>query len=309
MSNINVIIPVFNPSAELQLILKELNSQTLKPKKIILLWTIPSGKNPDIEKKKAETYRRDNVLIEYIEQKDFDHGATRRKGMELSDSEYVLCMTQDATPYDDMLIENMRKAFDDRKVAAVYARQLPSEDAGCIEVITREFNYPDTERTQNKDTLKKYGIKTYFCSDVCAMYKKIYYNEAGGFVKKTIFNEDMLMSAALIDLGYTVKYVPEALVVHSHNYSYVKQFKRNFDMAVSHREYSEVFERVSSESEGIKLVRKTASELIKMGKIYLIPDLFIQSAFKYMGYRFGKIYDKLPKSIVMKFTMNKNYWI
>ncbi len=309
MSNINVIIPVFNPSAELQLILKELNSQTLKPKKIILLWTIPSGKNPDIEKKKAETYRRDNVLIEYIEQKDFDHGATRRKGMELSDSEYVLCMTQDATPYDDMLIENMRKAFDDRKVAAVYARQLPSEDAGCIEVITREFNYPDTERTQNKDTLKKYGIKTYFCSDVCAMYKKIYYNEAGGFVKKTIFNEDMLMAAALIDLGYTVKYVPEALVVHSHNYSYVKQFKRNFDMAVSHREYSEVFERVSSESEGIKLVRKTASELIKMGKIYLIPDLFIQSAFKYMGYRFGKVYDKLPKSIVMKFTMNKNYWI
>lgn len=309
MSNINVIIPVFNPSAELQLILKELNSQTLKPKKIILLWTIPSGKNPDIEKKKAETYRRDNVLIEYIEQKDFDHGATRRKGMELSDSEYVLCMTQDATPYDDMLIENMRKAFDDRKVAAVYARQLPSEDAGCIEVITREFNYPDTERTQNKDTLKKYGIKTYFCSDVCAMYKKIYYNEAGGFVKKTIFNEDMLMAAALIDLGYTVKYVPEALVVHSHNYSYVKQFKRNFDMAVSHREYSEVFERVSSESEGIKLVRKTASELIKMGKIYLIPDLFIQSAFKYMGYRFGKIYDKLPKSIVMKFTMDKNYWI
>lgn len=309
MSFINVIIPVYKPPLEFDILIKKLNSQTIKPRKIILLWTIPEGKDSDNEKKRARMYIRDNVIIEYVNQKDFDHGATRRRGMEIADSEYVLCMTQDAVPYNDMLIENLYKAFSDKKVAATYARQLPEKDAGSIERITRNFNYPEEERIQNKDNFEKYGIKTYFCSDVCAMYKKIYYNEAGGFVKKTIFNEDMLMAAGLIDIGYTVKYVPKASVIHSHNYSYIQQFKRNFDLAVSHREYEQVFTRVSSEKEGIRLVRKTASELIKRGKIYLIPDMIMQSGFKYLGYRFGHIYDRLPKKLVLKFTMNKNYWI
>lgn len=308
MSLINVIIPVYRPKKEFDILIRKLNTQTLKPDKIILLWTVPEGEKKENEEKKAAKYRKDNIVIEYILQKDFDHGATRRFGMEISDSGYVLCMTQDALPYDNMLIENLYNTFKDDKTAAVYARQLPNEKSGYIEKITRNFNYPDTERIQNSATLKKYGIKTYFCSDVCAMYKKLYYNEAGGFVKKTIFNEDMLMAAALIGLGYTVRYAPEALVIHSHNYSCREQFRRNFDLAVSHRQYSEVFSGVPSESEGIRLVKKTAAELVKSKKIYLIPYLIAQSGFKYLGYRFGLIYEKLPRSIVMKCTMNKNYW-
>ncbi len=309
MSFVNVIIPVYKPPLEFDMLIKKLNSQTLKPGKIILLWTVGKGTDIEEERKKADKYRRSNVIIEYVDQAEFDHGATRRRGIELADSEYVLCMTQDAVPYDDMLVENLYRAFSDKKAAAAYARQLPREGAGAIERITREFNYPDSERIQSKDTLEEYGIKTYFCSNVCAMYKKTYYNNVGGFVKKTIFNEDMLMAAALIDAGYTVKYVPQALVIHSHSYSYVQQFKRNFDLAVSHREHPEVFMRVSSESEGIRLVKKTASELIKTGRFYLIPDMIMQSGVKYLGYRFGRMYDRLPKKLVMKFTMNKNYWI
>ena len=48
------------------------------------------------------------------------------------------------------------------------------------------------------------GIKAWFCSDVCAAYRKKIYDEAGGFVKKTVFNEDMLMAAEAMKLGYAV---------------------------------------------------------------------------------------------------------
>jgi len=39
-----------------------------------------------------------------------------------------------------------------------------------------------------------------------------------------------------------------------------------------------------------------------------VPDLIFQSGFKFLGYRFGKKYDKLPLWLVKKFSMNPSYW-
>ena len=44
------------------------------------------------------------------------------------------------------------------------------------------------------------------------------------------------------------------------------------------------------------------------GEWYLVPDLIFQSGFKFLGYRFGKKYDKLPLWLVKKFSMNPSYW-
>ena len=46
------------------------------------------------------------------------------------------------------------------------------------------------------------GIKAYFCSDVCAAYNRETYNKLGGFIKKTIFNEDMIYAGGLVKKGY-----------------------------------------------------------------------------------------------------------
>lgn len=68
------------------------------------------------------------------------------------------------------------------------------------------------------------GIKTYFCSDVCAAYNRKKYIENGGFVKKAIFNEDMLYAAKVIQNGESIYYNAEARVIHSHNYNFMQQF-------------------------------------------------------------------------------------
>ena len=88
----------------------------------------------------------------------------------------------------------------------------------------------------------------------------------------------------------------------------MQQFKRNFDLAVSQADHPEIFGMVRSESEGIRLVKTTVGYLVKKGKIWLIPDLILKSGFKYLGYRMGKQYRKLPKSVVMRCTMNPEYW-
>ena len=76
------------------------------------------------------------------------------------------------------------------------------------------------------------------------------YEELGGFVRHTIFNEDMIYAAKAVEAGYSVAYAADAQVVHSHNYTNGQQFHRNFDLGVSQAEHPEIFAAYPSESEG-----------------------------------------------------------
>ena len=207
-------------------------------------------------------------------------------------------------PEDPVLIEKLLQAVQQKDtIAAAYGRQLPDDKVGVIETYTRQFNYPEESLIKGKEDLPRLGIKTYFCSNVCAMYRRDIYLKMGGFVTKTIFNEDMIMAANMVQAGYQIAYAAEAKVVHAHKYTYWQQLTRNFDMAVSQRQYREIFESVKSESEGIRLVKQTASYLLHKGKWYLVPDLVMQSGFKFIGYKLGLRYEKLPMWFIRKVTM------
>ena len=101
-------------------------------------------------------------------------------------------------PADVYLVEKLVSAFEKEKVAAAYARQLPDKDCDIIERYTRSFNYPKESSVKTKADLDRLGIKTFFCSNVCAMYRRSIYEKLGGFVKHTIFNEDMIFAGKLI---------------------------------------------------------------------------------------------------------------
>ena len=55
--------------------------------------------------------------------------------------------------------------------------------------------------------------------------------------------------------GYRIAYAADAVVFHSHNYTALEQLRRNFDLAVSQADHPEVFAGISSEGEGIRLVK------------------------------------------------------
>ena len=253
---VDVIIPVYRPEREkLTKLIDWLNKQTVKPSHVFFMQTL-------VEKKEdAEVLqmlqKAENAKVVPIEKKDFDHGGTRNKGAALSKADYMLFMTQDAVPVDAYLIENLVQAMEKEEAATAYGRQLPDDTVGVIEHYTREFNYPAKSYVKSKKDLETMGIKTYFCSNVCAMYRKDVYEKMGGFVLHTIFNEDMIMASKVIQAGYKIAYVAEAMVIHAHKYTYRQQFTRNFDLAVSQRQYHEIFDAVKSESEGLRLVKNT----------------------------------------------------
>lgn len=304
---VDVIIPVYRPDEKLERLIEKLKIQTMKPAHILFLQTMV-GDSED-ERVEEVLKRAENMKIIPVDKDEFDHGGTRNQGASLSEAEYMLFMTQDAVPEDEYLIENMyRHITSEEKIATAYARQMPDGAAGPVESYTRVFNYPEKSSVKSAEDLERLGIKTYFCSNACAMYKKSVYEELGGFVTETIFNEDMIFASRVIGAGYKIAYAADARVVHSHKYTYREQLTRNFDLGVSQRQYREIFENIKSESEGIRLIKDTMRHLVRCGKWYLIPDLIIQSGFKFIGYRLGLRYEKLPGWLVKKLSMNKRYW-
>lgn len=127
-------------------------------------------------------------------------------------------------------------------------------------------------------------------------------------MKHTIFNEDMIFARRLLNAGGSIAYAADAEVYHSHNYTGIQQLKRNFDLGVSHAQYPEIFGGVATQQEGMKLVKETAGYLLKTGKPFMIFKLVWQSGCKYLGYRLGKNYRKLPRRAVLFLTMNREYW-
>ena len=306
---IDVIIPVYRPDEKLHRLLLALERQTVKPSRILLVNT-----ERELFDDTCVT-GTEHVEVIHIRKSEFDHGGTRHMAAEMLQGAFLLFLTQDAIPADDCLIERLYEAFatgreSDRQqpVAAAYARQLPMPDCHVIERYTRSFNYGKESRIKTADDLETLGIKTFFCSNVCAMYRRSIYEALGGFERHTIFNEDMIFAGKLIQNGYAVAYCAEAKVYHSHNYSCMQQFHRNFDLGVSQAEHPEVFEGVPSEGEGIRLVKKSMAYLLKTGHVWLIPGLFLQSTSKYAGYFLGKRYKKLPEKMIRSCTMNPEYW-
>lgn len=343
---IDVIIPVYRPGRELFGLLDRLSEQTMAVHKIILMNTekkyfeelvAQTGTNF------AEKYC--NVEIHHLSKREFDHGGTRHRAVQYSRADIFVLMTQDAMPADQYLIERLtahlreglarkeegeedsngraakepaaknapglRKRDTDARrvcVAAAYGRQLPGADSSEAEKVSRYFNYPKTSLIKTADDLETMGIKTYFCSNVCAAYRRDIYEESGGFVRHTIFNEDMIYAAGAVRAGYGIAYEAQACVVHSHNYTNMQQLRRNFDLGVSQAEHPEVFEGVPAEAEGKRLVKATFRHMRRKGKLYQFPGFCIQCVFKYTGYLLGKNYRKLPKKWVLALTSGKDYW-
>lgn len=303
----DVIIPVYKPEKTFLQLLDMLSRQRQYLKRIIIINTEKKCFDEKIpEQELLQKY--DNLLIRHISKEEFDHGKTRNYGVSFSDSPYFVMLTDDCMPEDDRLIHNLLAPFEDPQIAISYGRQLPNKDCGELEAFTRSFNYPETSGVKYAENIPELGIKAFFASNVCAAYRRETFDTLGGFVPRTIFNEDMIYARRVLDAGFGIAYAADARVIHSHNYSGLQQFHRNFDLGVSHAQYPEIFGGITAESEGIRLIRKTCHYLIQKGRPWLIIKLFWQSAWKYAGYFLGKRYRKLPQKMVAACSMNKDYW-
>ncbi len=307
METVDVIIPVYKPDSGFLTLMERLLAQTVPVNQIILMNTEQKYWDRLLYGTTLER-RAHNITVKHLSKREFDHGRTRNHGVKLSKADVFVMMTQDAIPANEYLIERLLAHLRQENVAVAYARQLPTKDSGEIERYTRAFNYPAKSCVKAKEDLPKLGIKTFFCSNVCAAYDRETFDRLGGFVNHTIFNEDMIYAAKAVEADCQIAYAADACVYHSHDYTHRQQFHRNFDLGVSQAEHPEVFAKYPSESEGIRMVKGLVAYLRKNGRKNKIPYVIIQSAFKYAGYLCGKHYRRLPRRLVVAMASNKEYF-
>lgn len=300
---IDVIIPSYKPDEKLNKICEMLSRQTVQVNKIIVMNT--EEKYFD----KSLTDKYDNLFVYHINKDEFDHGKTRNAGVAHSDADYFVMMTQDAVPCDDRLISSLIDAFkEDDLIGAAYARQMATERSSISEKFTRQFNYPDKEMIKSEKDIKDLGIKAFFCSNVCCAYKKEIFIRLGGFVNEAVFNEDMVYAHKLLTNGYKIKYEPKAMVYHTHEYSGIQQYRRNFDLAVSQAMHPEVFDGISSESEGVKYVINAFKYFVKNKKPFQIIPFGIKCCYKLLGFKKGKKFYELSEEQVFRAAGNKDFF-
>jgi rhamnosyltransferase len=244
-----------------------------------------------------------------IARTEFNHGGTRQLAVELlPDAEILVFLTQDAELVQPDAISRLLGAFTDSAVAAAFGRQLPLAGATPSEANARFYNYPAQSGVRTLASREQLGFKTIFISNSFAAYRRNALMAVGGFPCNVVFGEDTITAAKLLLAGWKIAYVAEAEVYHSHSYTWKQEFQRYFDIGVLHqRENWMLQEFGGAGGEGGRFVR---SELRYLWPRYwwLIPSALIRTAAKLLGYRLGRIEDKLSVGLKRRFSMNRRFW-
>ena len=278
---ISVIIPTLNAAHVIDSLLNSVSNQTLKADEIIIV----DSESDDETVLRAKAHPRIRVIS--IKREEFDHGGTRDMALEASIGDIVLFLTQDAAIIDDKYIEKMVEAASQNKVACVCGRQIAKDDAPLYEKYTREYNYPATSFIRDAYDIDRLGIKAYFLSDVCSAYRRDAYLAVGGFDHPIATNEDMLIAAKFLRAGYQIAYSAEAVVLHSHKYTWTQEYKRNFLIGKVLRQYRTRFSGAKAGSEGLRFILYVVSHLLKKGAIGSCLTFCYLCTAKFLGNRMG----------------------
>ncbi len=207
-NRISVIIPAYNGEKFLAALLEKLKKQSIKIPEIIVADSSSADRTLQIAEKHG-------AKIIHVKKKDFDHGGTRTLAGKAARGDILVYLTQDALPVDNRSIENIVRPFLlNKKIGAVYGRQMPCQEATPFAEHSRHFIYKDGSFTRSLEDRKKYKIKTAFLSNAFSAYRRSAMEEIGYFKKNLISTEDTYAGAKLLLAGYELFYAADAAVYH-----------------------------------------------------------------------------------------------
>ena len=176
----------------------------------------------------------------------FNHGLTRNLGVDRARGELVVLMVQDAVPVSDEWLATLTAPLmADMQVAGTYCRQQPKPSAT---VLTRRYldawiaASPTPRRVSLTepaalDRLDPYA-RLQLCTfdNVCSCIRRSVWERIR--FPETPIGEDVEWARSVLLAGYRLEYVPDAVVLHSHDRSAGYEFARTYTL---HRRLHELF--------------------------------------------------------------------
>lgn len=283
MDKIKVVIPTYNGGTQFaQLANSILNQKNISAKDVLIIDSSSTDDTVNIAK-------RCGFETIVINKSDFGHGKTRASSVERLQTDIVVFMTQDVLPeQNDSILELCKPLMDNKKIGAVYGRQIPKEGASLFSSHARLFNYGTVSRINKFDDRFKLGLKTAFLSDSFAAYNKEILMKVGNFPDVS-FGEDTCVAATMLMQGYNTAYNASAAVYHSHDFTIWDEFKRYKETGIFHQNEKWLLETFGkAEGEGFRFIKSEMKYLINHHAWYMIPISFFRNFSKYLGYLLGK---------------------
>jgi rhamnosyltransferase len=231
--SVTVAIPTLNAGAGFERTLDALAAQRVEHELLVC----DSGSSDGT----VELARSRGARVIGIERAAFSHGATRNLLMSEAQGTHVAFLTQDAVPADGGWLQALTAAFAlDAEMALAFGPYRPRPDASPI--VARELRdwfaslspsgTPRVDRLQPSEIALParalFGARSYFTdANGCvarAAWERVPF-------RRIAYAEDHALAVDMLRAGYAKAYMPEAVVVHSHEYSLAGWWRRSFDEA------------------------------------------------------------------------------
>jgi rhamnosyltransferase len=232
---ISVFIPTFNGEDFLTECIEAVIHQELPEDYGLEILVIDSG-SKDATLDILKSYERHLNLIE-IPNGEFSHGGTRAKAARIAKGEFILFLTQDATPASNRwLINIVEPFFVSDKVGCVFGRQIPRRNAAATikrEVATAfgALGAQDSiimHRSKSLvDKAETNSLNTFFSDANSAVRRDLLVGDVP--FRDVNYAEDQTLAKDMQNNGYIKAYAPLGAVWHSNEYTARQYFKRKFD--------------------------------------------------------------------------------
>jgi rhamnosyltransferase len=169
----------------------------------------------------------------------FSHGATRNLLMQRSGGDHVAFLTQDSAPADDRWLARLLDGFglgDD--VALTYGPYRPRPDASPMVAreLTEWFRSFSPDGSSRIDRLEPSERAV---PARALLGPRAYFTDANGCIARAAWDqvpfrevpyaEDHVLALDMMRAGYAKAFLPDAAVIHSHDYSAWQWLRRSFD--------------------------------------------------------------------------------
>ena len=182
------------------------------------------------------------VRVIRIPPQEFGHGKTRNLAAAQARGDYLVFLTQDATPANDAWLDALLAPLrSNPSIAGVYSRHLPRPHCHPMEwrrIVEDELS-GRTESCLNSRAAPDYANNPepfYFFSNVSSALRRSVWRQFP--FPEVEFAEDQLWAKRVLEAGYQTAYRADSLVYHSHGYGPWPNFKRHFDHARAVSDFS-----------------------------------------------------------------------
>jgi rhamnosyltransferase len=219
----------------------------------------------------VETARRHGARLLRVEPSEFSHGGTRDLLVRTASGAHVAFLTQDAVPADDGWLARLLGAFElGERIGLVYGPYRPRP--GASPMVRRQLAAWFASMSPDRSPSIQRWLPDPADPDAV---RQLFFTDANGCVARraldavpfrdVAYAEDQLLAREMLAAGFAKVFVPDAAVIHSHDYPPLGVLRRAFDEWRGLREVHGIGAPASPLRVALSVQRNVRDDLAEVG--------------------------------------------